>query len=203
MLAGLLDAALLTVAAVAPAIVAARFGAVLGRRPQAAGRLAALAVLALVALRERGDSPGLRLAGLERRDRRSGRRPGTARAIAIVALSLVPRALSRWATATARERDRAARMPAIDEQRAKRAAVRARHPDDPAARARAEADEVGPPVMAVSARTIAGQLAVSWLVRRALAPLRRRLAGDPVTVVIGSPRAAAREPFAQGARGVI
>ena len=183
MLAGLVDSAVLT-AVYALGI----FGAVRSRRasatvPTAPGRLVGVATFAMAALRVRGDSPGLRLLRLERRDRLSGRRPGTLRAIAAVALSQVPRIVASQATAAARARVAEPRAAAIEARRVKLRNLHADGAADPDALRKA-ARELAPPVVA-SWRILGVYLLISAVLRRALAPLRRRVAGDPVTVVIG------------------
>ena len=182
-LAGLLDTAILT--AVYSLGV---FGAVRRMRASAPartapGRLAGAATFAMAALRARGDSPGLRLLRLERRDRLSGRRPGTLRAIAAVALSQLPRIAASRATASARARAAGPRAAAVQARQVALRNLRAEHAADPDAFQRA-ARELAPPTVA-SWRILGAYLLISAVLRRVLAPLRRRVAGDPVTVVIG------------------
>lgn len=183
MLAGLLDAAIL-----AAVYALGISGAVRRRRasvpmPTAPGRLIGAATFAMAALRVRGDSPGLRLLRLERRDRVTGRRSGTLRALAAVALSQVPRIVASRATAAARAQAAQPRAEAMAARHAMLRDLRAEHAADPEAFRRA-ARELAP-VSGISWRILGAHLLISAVLRRALAPLRRRVAGDPVTVVIG------------------
>ncbi len=138
----------------------------------------------MAALRVRGDSPGLRLLGLERRDRADRAPPRHA-------------ARDRGGRALAGAQDRSPRAPprrraheprSRGPRRSRRGTTRCassetEHAADPDAFRRA-ARELAP-VTVVSWRILGVHLLISALLRRALAPLRRRVAGDPVTVVIG------------------
>ena len=179
-LAGLLDTAVVVSLGI--------LGVVRRRRAPDSGaggpaRLVSGATLVIIALRERGDSPGLRLLGLERRDRVSGRRPGSLRAIAVVALSQVPRILASRATAAAGARDRKPSAEAVDAHLDAVHRLREEHAGDPDAFHRAVREL--PSATVVSWRILGVHVLVTGLARRALAPLRRRLVGDPITVVIG------------------
>ena len=182
-LAGLLDAAILTAVYSLGIFGALRRGRASAPLPTAPGRLVGAATFAMAALRVRGDSPGLRILGLERRDRLTGRRSGTLRAVAAVALSQMPRIAASRATAAARARAAQPRAAAIQARHAILRNLRAEHAADPDAFRRA-ARELAP-VSVVSWRILGVHLLISAVLRRALAPLRRRVAGDPVTVASG------------------
>jgi hypothetical protein len=121
------------------------------------GVLAIRLLGSLVALLRRlGESPGFRAAGLEVRDRVSGRRPALGRTLVRAAIDELPTLVMRWATAGARQRERPQRA------------------------ARREAGSGEP--FAFPRRLFAEQLLVGQLVRVIVAPLRRRLDGRVVTV---------------------
>jgi hypothetical protein len=182
-LAGLVDAAVLAAISALGIVAAVRRRRESGIAPSSPGRLVAAATLAVVALRERGDSPGLRLLRLERRDRVTGRRPGSLRAIAVIAVSQVPRILAARATQAARARGEKPSAGAIEAHRVALRKLRDEHAGDPDAFRRAVREL--PPATVVSWRILGVHLLVSALARRALAPLRRRAVGDTITVVIG------------------
>ena len=183
MLAGLLDTAILAAVYALGLLGAVRRRRASAAAPTAPGRLVGAATFAMAALRVRGDSPGLRLLRLERRDRVTARRPGTLRAIAAVALSQAPRIVASQATAAARARAAGPRAAAVAARQVTLRNLRAEHAADPDAFRRA-ARELAPPTV-VSWRILGVYLLISAVLRRVLAPLRRRVAGDPVTVVVG------------------
>jgi len=182
-LAGLLDTAILAAVYALGLLGAVRRRRASAAAPTAPGRLVGAATFAMAALRVRGDSPGLRLLRLERRDRVTARRPGTLRAIAAVALSQAPRIVASQATAAARARAAQPRAATIEEQHVELRNVHAEHAADPDT-LREAAREL-PAAAVVSWRILGVHLLISAVLRRALAPLRRRVAGDPITVVIG------------------
>ena len=183
-LAGLVDAAVVAALTALGILGVVRRRREHGSVPRGPGRLVSAATLVIVALRERGDSPGLRLLRLERRDRVSGRRPGSLRAIAVIGLSQLPRILAARATAAARARDRRPSAEAVEAHRDAVRRLREEHAGgDPDAFHRAMREL--PPATVVSWRIVGVHLLVLVLARRALEPLRRRLAGDAITVVVG------------------
>ena len=182
-LAGLVDAALLAALTALGIVAAVRRRREPGSAPRAPGRLVSAAALVIITLRERGDSPGLRLLRLERRDRVTGRRPGSLRAIAAIALSQLPRMLAGRVTAAARAQDAPPRAAAIEGRLVRLRALRAEHVGDPDAFRKAVSEL--PPAAVVSWPIFGVYVLVSALARRALTPLRRRVVGDAITVVIG------------------
>jgi hypothetical protein len=165
LVAGVIDACVV-LAFVVPAVwlrvLARRRGALVAEPGGAEERsVRAMRLLgSLVALLRRlGESPGFRVAGLEVRDRVSGRRPAFGRTLLRAAIDELPTRVMRWATAGARER-----------QRLQRASPR---------------EAVSGESLAFPGRLFAEQLLVGLLVRVIAAPLRRRLDARVVTVSRG------------------
>lgn len=182
--AGLLDGAVLAAISLLGVVSAVRRRRASGVVPSAPPRVVSAAMLAIIVLRERGDSPGLLLLRLERRDRLTGRRPGSLRAIALVALSQAPRILASRSTQAVSAGERKPSAAAVEAHRVALRRLREEHAGgDPEAFRRAVAEL--PPATVVSWRSFGVHLLALALARRALAPLRRRLMGETITVVIG------------------
>jgi hypothetical protein len=163
-----------------PVAVAAR------RRPgepaRAVRAVASATTHVLLVMREVGVTPGFWLLRLERRERASGRRPGTARATVTVVLEQLPRVAASRATAAARERHREQTSDELRERAEALRALSARHDGDRDAFQRA-AREL-PLAGGLSWRIFAAQVLVAMTLRRAVAPLSRRVSGDVITVAI-------------------
>ncbi len=181
-LAGTVDIALFGTPLILSSVRALRAGEPHGQRRAALiGRIGNVVVALATVLRARGASPGTRLAGIVTVDRASGRRAGVLRAAILSLLDQAPALAFAPLASRRRARQSAARSAARRGLASHGQQVRdlvERHRDDPdalrVALAELNARSRGPSLLPQVLAEFCGK----WLLRRSLAPLRARVAGE-------------------------